>query len=287
MTHFRFYAALAATFTSITLLAQPPAGPPGRPGAAAPVRARPSAFPTSRPAAEPATIDRGKALYGVHCNFCHGSDARGGEGGPNLIRTEVVLNDMKGELLYPVVRDGRGEMPRFNLTETQVADIAGFIHSLPVSGNEGSRMVPLTILVGDAKAGEAYFQKTCASCHAVSGDLKGIASRITDAKQLQQYWLMPGGGRGGFGAAPVASRLKPITVTVTTAAGEKVEGRLTRIDDFIVTLTDAEGGQRTFTREGNVPKVEVHEPLKPHKDLLRKYTDTDIHNVTSYLATVK
>lgn len=281
---------LAAILNFIPAIAQNPPGPGGNrpPGAPAAPARRPNAFPTARPVSEQAVIDRGKALYGVHCNFCHGSDARGGEGGPNLIRTELVLNDMKGELLYPVVRDGRGEMPRFNLTEAQVADIAAFIHNFPVGGYDASRMVPLTILVGDAKAGEVYFQKTCANCHSVGGDLKGIGSRLTDAKQLQQYWLMPGAGRGGFGGGPpVASRLKPITVTVTKPSGEKAEGRLTRIDDFFVTLTDAEGGQRTFTREGNVPKVEIHEPLKPHKELLRVYKDADIHNVTAYLATVK
>ena len=169
-------ALLAAILNFIPAIAQNPPAPGGNrpPGApAAPVR-RPNAFPTSRPVSEQAVIDRGKALYGVHCNFCHGSDARGGEGGPNLIRTELVLNDMKGELLYPVVRDGRGEMPRFNLTEAQVADIAAFIHNFPVGGYDASRMVPLTILVGNAKSGEAYFQKTCANCHSVGGDLKGI-----------------------------------------------------------------------------------------------------------------
>ena len=38
-----------------------------------------------------------QSLYGVNCNFCHGSDARGGEGGPNLLRSELVLNDQNGE----------------------------------------------------------------------------------------------------------------------------------------------------------------------------------------------
>jgi hypothetical protein len=33
--------------------------------------------------------------------------------------------------------------------------------------------------------------------------------------------------------------------------------------------------------------VEVHDPLQAHTDMLRKYTDTDIHNVTAYLATLK
>lgn len=86
-----------------------------------------------------------------------------------------------------------------------------------------------------------------------------------------------GGGRGGG---------TPAKVTVTLANGSKVEGRLVRIDDFIVTLVDDEG-QKTFRRQGNVPKVDLHDPLQPHKDLLPKYTDTDIHNLTAYLVTVK
>ena len=278
-----------ATLASLTLVQTFAQGPPGgvnRPAAPAP-RVRPTAFPTDRPAVDAATVDRGKALYGVHCNFCHGSDARGGEGGPNLLRTEILLKDMKGELLLPVVRNGKGEMPPFNLNETQVADIAGFLHNFPVAGYDLSRNPPPSILVGDAKAGEAYFVKTCTKCHSTSGDLKGVGAKFSDPKQLQQYWLMPGGGRGGFGGGPAApSRLKPVTVAVTTGSGV-VEGRLIRIDDFIVVLAEADGTQRTFTRNGDAPKVVVNEPLKPHKELLRVYSDDDIHNVTSYLATVK
>ena len=74
---------------------------------------------------------------------------------------------------------------------------------------------------------------------------------------------------------------------MTLADGQKAEGRLGRIDDFIVTLTDADGTSRTFRRDGDMPKVEVHDPMKPHKDLLPGYTDTDIHNVTAYLVTLK
>mgnify|MGYP003343020787 FL=1 len=44
---------------------------------------------------------------------------------------------------------------------------------------------------------------------------------------------------------------------------------------------------RTIHRDGEVPKVEVHDPMKPHKDLLPVYTDRDIHNVTAYLASIK
>ena len=217
----------------------------------------------------------------MHCTFCHGSDARGGEGGPNLLRSELVLNDQKGELIGTIVHNGRGEMPKIDLNDAQIADVAAFIHSFKVGGYDVSRMVPPSIVVGDPKAGEAYFRTTCASCHSVTGDLKGIAARFAEPKQLQQYWLMPGGGgRGGRGGG------KPTTVTVTTAQG-KIEGRLARIDDFIITLVDADGTQRTIRRDGDTPKVEIHDPLQPHKDLLPKYTDNDIHNLTAYLVTVK
>jgi mono/diheme cytochrome c family protein len=274
---------------AVSLAAQTPAAAPAAPqagrgrgagrGAGA---ARPAAYP-DRPPADPAVLERGKAIYGVQCNFCHGSDARGGEGGPNLLRSELVLNDQHGELIAPVVQNGRGEMPKINLTITQVGDVAAYIHSFRVLGYDVSRNVPPTILVGDAAAGEAYFKATCASCHSVTGDLKGIGARFTDPKQLQNYFLMPG-GRGGRGGG---SSLKPVTVTVTLPSGQKAEGRLVRIDDFIVTLADENDLQRTFRRDGDRPKVEIHEPLAPHKELLTKYTDNDIHNLTSYLVTVK
>jgi cytochrome c oxidase cbb3-type subunit 3 len=258
----------------------------GRPAAPV-VNVRPAAYP-DRPPADPAALERGKAIYGVQCNFCHGSDARGGEGGPNLLRSELVLNDLNGEKIAPVVQNGRGEMPPIKLNPTQIADVAAYIHSFKVGGYDVSRMVPLSILVGDAKAGQQTFQTMCASCHSVTGDLKGIASKITDPKALQNGWLMPGGagGRGGRGG-PSPFNVPPVTVSVTAAQGKKVEGRLVRIDDFIVTLVDADGAQKTFRRDGDNPKVEINDPLKPHKDLLPKYTDKQIHDLTSYLVTIK
>lgn len=283
----------AVAVGALQMMAQGPASPPRdtAPAASAPAIRRPggfrSAFP-QRAAADSAGIERGKAIYGVNCNFCHGSDARGGEGGPNLLRSELILNDQKGELLAPVVQNGRGEMPKFNLSPAQISDVAAFLHSFRVGGYDISRMTPPSILSGDAKAGEAYFDATCASCHSVTGDLKGIGARFTDAKQLQQIWLMPGNRRRGFGAlTSPAIRVRSTTVTVQLAPGQKMEGRLVRMDDFFVTLIDGDGAERTFARDGDRPKVTVHDPLEPHKELLPKYTDADIHNLTAYLVTLK
>lgn len=261
-----------------------PATPPQAP------RVRPEAYPQREPE-DPAVVARGKTLYSVTCGFCHGSDARGGENnGPNLLRSEVVLMDQHGEKIAPVVQNGRPDrgMPKFDLTTAQVADIAAYIHSFKVGGYDISRNPPPSIVVGDAKAGATFFTATCARCHSISGDLAGIGGRFADAKALQQTWLLPGSasrGPGPGGATPV--KVPPTTVTVTLASGEKVEGRLRRIDDFLVSLSLEDGTYRSFTRDGETPKVEVHDPLEPHKELLRTYSDKNIHDLTAYLVTVK
>jgi mono/diheme cytochrome c family protein len=241
------------------------------------------AYP-QRPPGDPAAIERGKGLYGANCVFCHGATARGGDGGgPNLLRSTIVIEDLKGERITPIVREGRGAMPPFQFTNAQIADIAEFLHSFPVSSRTGPST--LDILVGDPKKGEAYVAAKCASCHTTAA-LKTFAAKLDDPKMLQQMWLMPGnaGGRGG-GPAPIPA--PPISVTVTLASGEVVKGRLSRVDDFSASLTQPDGTHRTFRTAGTTTKVEIQDPLTPHKELLRVYTDDDIHNVTAYLASLR
>src|SRR5579862_5883807 len=248
-------------------------------------------FP-SRPPGDPTVVARGKTAYLANCAYCHGEDARGGaNGGTNLLRSDYMMRDRDGELLGPFLKSSTLNEHKFNFTADQVNDIAAFIHEFKINSRDPGRMRPPTVVVGDAKAGQAYFQSKCASCHSVTGDLKGIASRFDDPRNLQQTWLMPlvVGGRPGGGSPVVAagSKVPPVTVTVTLPSGEKVEGALGRIDDFIVTLTQPDGTTRSFRREGDTPKVEVHDPLKPHKELLPVYTDKNIHDVTAYLVTIK
>ena len=256
---------------------------------AAPVAQGAGVFPT-RPPGDPVAIGRGKVIYSTNCAYCHGEDARGGEnGGTNLLRSEYTMKDRGGEVLAPFLQSSTSNEHKFRSTTEQGSDLAAFIHSFRISSRDPGRMRPPTVVVGDAKAGQAYFQAKCAACHSVAGDLKGIASKLNDPRSLQQTWLMPqvAGSRAGIVVASAGSNVPPITVTVTLANGQKVEGSLGRIDDFIVSLTEADGTSRSFRRDGDVPKVEVHDPLKPHKDLLRVYNDKDIHDVTAYLVTIK
>jgi len=237
----------------------------------------PVAYP-ARPPADPAAVARGKAIYGVQCAFCHGEDARGGDAGPNLIRSQLVLNDQNGELIAPVLANGRVAegMPKFEFSAAQVTDIAAFIHSFRVLGYDAARNRPQSLLTGDAKAGEAAYTRRCATCHKDAAAIKAAVATYDDTRTQQQRWLMPGGaGRGGRSATPA-------TVVITQPSGQKVEGRLVRIDDFVAIIADNDGVQRSFRLDAKT-KAEIRDPLQGHKDLLRVYTDKEIHDITAYL----
>ncbi len=257
------------------------AGPPGQ---------RLIAYP-DRPKAPQEVLDRGKAVYGVSCAFCHGSDAGGGETGPNLLRSGVVLADENGELVTPIVHGARASlgMPRIDITDAQIVDVVAWLHSLKVASRTGPPEVPINIVTGDAKVGQATFDKMCGSCHSVTGDLKDFAAMYKDPRAMQQAWMLPGGAGGrnpGEQAGPDL-KVKPTTVTVSMPNGQKADGTLVRIDDFFVSLKDKDGQLRTFTRDGDTPKVEIHDPLAAHRALLFKYSDQQIHDITAYLVTTK
>jgi len=266
--------------------------------AAAPAAAQgpgrgPATFPAQqRPPGDPALIARGQQLYAVNCQFCHGADLRGGDsGGPNLLRSQLLFNDQEGELIGPLIvggsqSQGGGMMPAIPLPGNDIQAVAAYLHSVQASmrgqGNPPSETVSeLNILVGDAAAGKTYFEATCTSCHQVS-DMNGIAARFEEPKDLQNFWLRGGGGRGR-GAAPAA----PSIATVTTSSGGVIQGELIRYDDFFVALRDADGKRHSFTRRNGVPKVEVSDPADTHVQLLPNYADKNIHDVTAYLVTLK
>jgi mono/diheme cytochrome c family protein len=274
------------------------AAPPAQPGSQPPGSQPPGPQPpgggpggglggdAAKPAQDKAAVDRGKAAFGIHCGFCHGSDARGGSTGPNLWRSVVVLTDRDGSAVAQVVREGRPDkgMPPMNLADPQIEDVVAYLHSLPVGGRDPARMRPPSIVVGDATQGERYFQRTCAGCHSTTGDLRGLAAKYPDPRQLQHAWLMPGSQRGAPGAASVNRRP---SATVTLATGETFKGTLARIDDFVVSLTDEGGTPRTFKRTAAGPKIDIQDKLAPHRDLVPTYQDADIHNLTAYLVTLK
>jgi cytochrome c oxidase cbb3-type subunit 3 len=248
-------------------------------------------FPAQqRPKAPPEVLARGKVMFTTMCGACHGADARGGQlGGVNLLRSKLVLGDRDGELVMPVVKQGRPgtAMAPVPLPDADIKAIVSFIHSLQAEGsNQGGPPpgppVELNILVGNATAGEQYFGRMCATCHSPSGDLAGIASRLPDAKTLQNAWVSGGRATGGGEGRP-----EPVVTVKVTLPNEVIEGPVVRLDDFLVTVALPDGTTRTIRRNGTSPHVEVHDPLERHDELLGLMTDDNMHDVTAYLATLK
>jgi cytochrome c oxidase cbb3-type subunit 3 len=238
----------------------------------------------SRPVPPADAVERGKKQFVVQCGGCHGADARGEDNGPDLVRSVIVLDDEQGSLIGPVLRKGfpNEGMPAFDLSEAQIQDLGAFLRERTQAAINRNAYPLQDLLTGDAKDGEAFFNGAgrCNTCHSATGDLAGLASRFQPA-QLQTRFLYPRGGRGG----PNGAQAKPITATVTPRTGPAVSGTLEFMDDFTVGLRDAEGYYRSFSRD--FVKVDVRDPLATHAQLLRQYTDKNMHDMLAYLVTLK
>jgi cytochrome c oxidase cbb3-type subunit 3 len=219
----------------------------------------------------------GRKEFQQLCSFCHGADGRGASG-PDLIRSSIVNHDQNGDLIGPVVRNGRPEkgMPAFQLSDLQIRNLADFLHSearLASSVAQRPLEYPLDkLLVGNASAGKSYFEGAggCKKCHSPTGDLAHIALKYKPI-DLQTRIAFPSG------AVP--------TVTVTDHQGHTFSGAQVYADEFTISLRDRDGWVREWSRK-NV-HVKLDDPLTAHVALLSKYTDKDIHDLLAYLETLK
>jgi cytochrome c oxidase cbb3-type subunit 3 len=228
----------------------------------------------------PEAVARGGKVFATFCAGCHGTNASGRPGAPDLIRSVIVLDDEKAILVGPVIREGRPDkgMPKLPLTEQQISDVASWLHAKTYAAGHRSTYTFGNVLTGDARLGKVYFDGAgkCFECHSAEGDLAKIGRKY-DPFTLQFTWLHP--------KERVSARSTP-TVTVTLASGQSLSGPLDYIDDFFVSFRDADRFLRSFKRD-SVLKVQIHNALQAHVDQLRHYTDADIHNVTAYLSSLR
>lgn len=228
----------------------------------------------------PENVQRGQANFRQSCAICHGTDALGGVG-PNLVQSALVRHDENGNLIAPVIQDGRPDkgMPAFPLMDSaQISDIVAFLHArvevASVVSSEGlaGGYSLQQLLTGNAEVGKQYFYGAgkCATCHSPTGDLAGIAKKYSPA-DLEGQFLYPSHDS--------------VTATVTLNSGKQFDGKLLHLDAFYVAILDQDGWYRSWSLQQ--AKVQVHDPLAEHLELLGKYTDKDIHDVFAYLETLK
>ena len=238
-------------------------------------------------APDPAHVASGQKLFVSNCAFCHGSNANGGNSGPNLVRSVLVLHDEgTGTQIGPVLLNGRVEkgMPKFPFNQDQILDISAFLLNRSQSTVNRMEYKTQNINTGNPTAGATYFGANCASCHSANGDMGHIASKYEPEALLARMLYPETKSRGG--SAPADPKTQS-TVTVTPPSGAPVSGTLTYLDDFTVSMIDANGQPLSWSRDTDNLQVQVKNPLQAHADLLPKYTDADMHNVFAYLETLK
>jgi cytochrome c oxidase cbb3-type subunit 3 len=123
-------------------------------------------------------MEMGKRLYLTYCMQCHGADARGAKGFPNLTDSDWLYGGEPDQIKETLNNGRMGVMPpHAQLGADTVKDLANFVRSLSGLPNDSVRA---------AKGKEAFASAGCLGCHGAEG--KGMhalgAPNLTD-----KVWL--------------------------------------------------------------------------------------------------
>ena len=120
----------------------------------------------------------GERLFLNYCAACHGSDARGAVGFPDLSDDDWLYGGSP-EAIVQSIRDGRtGAMPALGaaLDGEQVLDVANYVRSLSSLPHDAQR----------SSRGATPFQQLCAACHGADG--RGLQA-LGSANLTDSVWL--------------------------------------------------------------------------------------------------
>ena len=132
-------------------------------------------------AKDPAAMDIAGRLFGNNCALCHGADARGSKGFPNLTDTDWLYGG-KSENIVESITNGRiGVMPSFTEavgSPDDARNLANYVLSLSNSPHDSVR----------AQLGKGKFV-VCAACHGADGKGNPLmgAPNLTDNIWLHGY----------------------------------------------------------------------------------------------------
>ena len=103
----------------------------------------------------------GKRLFSNYCSQCHGSDAKGTTGFPNLTDNDWLYGGAPTQIKTTIMNGRQGAMPAWGpvLGEQGVENVANYVQSL--SGRQ--------VDSASAEAGKTQFQTLCAACHGADG----------------------------------------------------------------------------------------------------------------------
>ena len=114
-------------------------------------------------AADPKAQEMGKRLFQTYCVQCHGSDARGAKGFPNLVNHDWMYGGDPKTIETTILGGRHGQMPAWGtvLGEEKVKDVANYVMSLSVQKKKFD--------AERAARGKETFTTICAACHGPDG----------------------------------------------------------------------------------------------------------------------
>ncbi|MDH4548320.1 cytochrome-c oxidase, cbb3-type subunit III [Pseudomonas sp. BN607] len=130
-----------------------------------PIFAKYAAMPVEEVAKDPQALKMGGRLFASNCSVCHGSDAKGAFGFPNLTDKDWRWGG-EAETIKATIMGGRhGVMPAWAevIGDQGVADVAAFV----VSKLDG-RTLPEGAKA-DVENGQKIFAANCVACHGPEG----------------------------------------------------------------------------------------------------------------------
>ena len=135
-----------------------------------PIFAKFAAMPVEEVAKDPQALKMGGRLFASNCSVCHGSDAKGAYGFPNLTDKEWRWGGSPADIKQTIIGGRHGMMPPQGpaIGEDGVRNVAAYVLT-----ELGGRKLPEGV-TADIEAGKKVFSSTCFACHGADG--KGTPS---------------------------------------------------------------------------------------------------------------
>lgn len=126
-----------------------------------PVLARFRERPVAELASDPEAVELGRSVFANNCTTCHGSDARGARGFPNLTDADWQWGGEPDTVLATVLGGRQAAMPPFGavLDADAVGATVAYVQSLPDGAGDAALVA----------AGRQHFQTLCIACHGPDG----------------------------------------------------------------------------------------------------------------------
>ena len=130
-----------------------------------PIFAKYAAMPVEEVAKDPQALKMGSRLFASNCSVCHGSDAKGSYGFPNLTDNDWRWGGEPETIKASIMNGRHGVMPGWStvIGEQGVADVAAFVLT-----NLDGRSLPEGVKADPAK-GQEIFATNCVACHGPEG----------------------------------------------------------------------------------------------------------------------